>query len=408
MAKFNLKNYQKIDGDEHIDAKLQETHKEAPNEVNEAQLEEYRATEPEVITEKQLEKARGGDKEEFEIVEKRLDTDKAKFANKYRNPEAYEGDINKLEEKRLLGDPVEDEKYDDASETPQKFRWWEDAPKSPDGLKLAQKKTAQRTQELTFKKPRWDDTVEEGFSPLENEGVESAEEAAIRPIDPIDIKQDYEIEDFADVDFIPGLDTPDGPDNNPPMRITKQRTLTDPTYGIYMVIGYNADDFMGDEQSIKQSAMDKVLEERPELKGFIGKDDFGDIKETGAIGEVKLRLLDEKLAEVLGSKEVDVVDVAPFTEDSYEVQDLGGTPMAMGSVKVNVEVTAENRAQVIEDAVEFVQKVHPSLNITQDSMDFSKLSEGEVGFLIETSSPSLSKSEFPISEVTAQSFVKKN
>lgn len=32
--------------------------------------------------------------------------------------------MNKLEEKRLLADPVEDEKYEDASVTPKQFRWW--------------------------------------------------------------------------------------------------------------------------------------------------------------------------------------------------------------------------------------------------------------------------------------------
>ena len=129
--KFNLKTYQKIDGDEHIDMRLEEARGNIPDVINEKQLEPYRAGENDVLTEKLLETKRIG--EETEITEKRLDTHKPKFANKYRNPSAHEGDMNKLEEQRLQGDPVEKEKYEMASETPKQFRWWEGV-KSPDGL----------------------------------------------------------------------------------------------------------------------------------------------------------------------------------------------------------------------------------------------------------------------------------
>ena len=117
--KFNLKNYKKTNGDEHIDRRLEEQRSEAPNVINEKQLEDYRATESNVSIEKMLEDSRTG--EETEVTEKRLDTHKSKFANKYRNPEAFEGDINKLEEQRLNGEPVENEKYDLASETPKQL-----------------------------------------------------------------------------------------------------------------------------------------------------------------------------------------------------------------------------------------------------------------------------------------------
>ena len=416
MAKFNLKNYQKINGDEHIDAKLQESHQTAPNEINEVQLETYRATKPDVLTEKQLDKVRGGNKEESEVVEKRLDTNKSKFANKYRNPEAYTGDLNKLEEKRLLNDPVEDEKYKDASETPKKLRWWETAPKSPDGLKLAQKKIAQvRTEELTFKKPRWEEALEEDFSPLEDEGDLAPEEEAIRPIDPSDIKDEFEIEDFSDVDLIPDIE--ETSESKSPMVIEKVVPITTPTYGIYVVLNYDANDFMGDEQSIKQSALDKVLETKPELSGFISTKDFGGIKEEGSIGTVKLRVLDENLKMVLepaGESELggDTLDRASdiqdsFEEISYEEQDVGGTPMAMGRIKVNIDVNDENRDQVIEEAVEFAQNTYPLLNINKDSMDLSKLDKGDLGFLVEIPNASSvdTVDSFPINEVAAQSSV---
>lgn len=143
MPKFNLYDYKKTNGDEHIEQRLQKDHVSEPNEINEKQLEQGRADEPLELIEKLLEKTRpGGDDV---ITEKRLNDVKASFGVKNRNPEAFEGDMNKLEEKRLLNDPVEDEKYNDASTTPKAFRWWET--KTDDGFKLAssgkQKKTAE-------------------------------------------------------------------------------------------------------------------------------------------------------------------------------------------------------------------------------------------------------------------------
>ena len=45
MSKFNLKNYQKISGDDHIERRLQDQHGNIPNEINEEQLESHRGTE---------------------------------------------------------------------------------------------------------------------------------------------------------------------------------------------------------------------------------------------------------------------------------------------------------------------------------------------------------------------------
>ena len=171
--KFNLKTYQKISGDEHIDSRLEEDRGNIPNEINEKQLETHRGTEPEVLIEKQLDDARQ-EKEATELPEKRLDTKKGDFEIKYRNPSAYEGDINKLEEKRLASDPVENEKYTDASETPKDFRWWE--AKSPDGLKVARKRietaevATEEVKELEFGQPEsWGRVVELEEPPDEDE-----------------------------------------------------------------------------------------------------------------------------------------------------------------------------------------------------------------------------------------------
>lgn len=133
--KFNLKNYQKIDGDGAIEYRLKEEHTDKSIEdITEQQLEVGRVPEKDVTIEALLNKGRGSD--DFEIIERKLDTKKADFNIKLRNPAAYEGDINKLEEKRLLNDPVEDEIYESASSTPKSMRWWE-TNKSKNDLDIA-------------------------------------------------------------------------------------------------------------------------------------------------------------------------------------------------------------------------------------------------------------------------------
>jgi len=143
MAKFNLKNYKKTDGDEHTDRRLEEHRVEAPEQITEKQLEEGRVEEQDQTIEKQLEKVRadGADKYLPDVItEGRLEKLEGRFDIKHRNEATYSGDMNKVEEQRLSKDPVEKEKYESASEvTTKAMRWWEEK-KSPDGLKLASKK----------------------------------------------------------------------------------------------------------------------------------------------------------------------------------------------------------------------------------------------------------------------------
>lgn len=76
-----------------------------PEQVTEKQLDD-RKDGPEVSTEAQLEKVRTGAAET--LTEHRLDNSKSTLV-KHRNPKASAGDINKLEEQRLAGKPVEKE-----------------------------------------------------------------------------------------------------------------------------------------------------------------------------------------------------------------------------------------------------------------------------------------------------------
>lgn len=128
------KSNNKSDGDMHITQKLRnDQHKESPNEVTEGQLGDCHFDITEVITEKQLEKSRTGFADT--VIEKNLNDSQGLFGSAHRNDDTYLGDINKIEEQRISGDTMEDEKYEIASGTPKELRWWE--MKSPDGHKIA-------------------------------------------------------------------------------------------------------------------------------------------------------------------------------------------------------------------------------------------------------------------------------
>jgi len=381
MSNFNLKNHQKISGDEHIERRLRNEHGNVPNEINEKQLERARATEPNELTEKQLEKVRtGGDDE---VTERRLDTDKAKFANSYRNPSAYEGNINKLEEKRLTNDPVEKEKYEDASETPKGLRWWEEAPKSPDDLKLAQKKSKKIAQSTEF-------------------------------LDPIEIDDGIPPEWHAvtDVDNPYGEEFPITEEGrpDPSLYIEKIKYLSIP--GVYMVLSYDPNYYRGNTEAIREAAYGKIEEYDKDLAKLITQDDFGSPEEDGDEGTITLRFIDDKVAPIAAAHRAGGTPLAPdvFEEVSYEEKDVEGTPMVVGSISVNANITEDNKNNIVEEALTFINQSHDGLNLQKESLDLSRLKQGQIGFAISTPVVTASlKDEFLIRDVTAQSSgVKKN
>ena len=160
MSTFNFKNWLKAeavkkalegDKDSVIEQKLRgKDDTSAPEQVTQEQLNDYRAGEPDAIFESQLEKVRKG--ASVELPEGRLNSSKS-ILHKHRNPNAYTGNINKLEELRVSkSDTPEKTSYDAASETAWKQRFWET--KSPDGLKLAS--TKKKTVKLAQSWDMWD------------------------------------------------------------------------------------------------------------------------------------------------------------------------------------------------------------------------------------------------------------
>jgi len=139
MSKYKFVIYEESDGDLHTDSMLGQDHGDIPEEVTNKQLEPLHVGNQDKTMESLLEKARTGSAEV--LLEKNLDDSKEQFGSKHRDASTYEGDISKLEEKRIATNNIEKEEYEPASETPKRQRWWE--LKTKDGLKIASKKEAQ-------------------------------------------------------------------------------------------------------------------------------------------------------------------------------------------------------------------------------------------------------------------------
>lgn len=384
-----------------LNEKQLEIHRTEPKQViNEKQLESYRATEQDVVIQKLLEDNRTGDA--TQITERQLDTKKPMFGSKYRNKEAHSGNMNKLEEKRLKNNPVEKEKYEAASSTPKKLRWWENV-KSPDGLKLAntdtKKVTAQSKDELSFDNPKWDMVPE-----LSEEVIEKDSDAI-----PLDTEDDFNVDDVSEA---------------PEMQIQKEKLLPNPQKpylnGLYMVLSFNPDDFE-DEDEIRQAAMDKVIADKPELSGFISTDDFfdvqGDTVKLRLVGEfldpivnksanpVQEEITEETIPETIPEEplteevipedtipanneeeDFDIVDdtdsdKVPMEELSYNETNIDGTPMAIGEISVDTEVT-NNKRWIARDAMDLIKQKHPQLQIEENSLDMSDLDQGIIRYMV--------------------------
>ena len=363
-TKFNLKNYQKISGDEHIERRLQDTHVKEQNEINEAQLEKARATEPTQITEKQLEEKRTG--EATEVTERRLDNVKADFNITFRNSEAYDGDMNKLEEKRLLGDPVEKEKYEAASQKPKAFRWWET--KTNDGFKLAKKNITKIAQ------------FGRDFGPSEEEI------GAIEPLDVdkprfVDIPSDEDdpygagakIGDVAPEDV--SDDATDIGHEPKPMSVKKNKAFKSPDGSnmYYVAFDYDKEDYGEDISRIKRDGLTNILLAQPTLKNHISEEDVvvDEGQEDDLEGTVFIRYVED-----ISTPE------ESFVEISYDQKDIGGTSTATGIIAVEGDVTPKNREQIINDAIAFIKERHEGVEINKESLDISDIEDtGEIRYM---------------------------
>jgi hypothetical protein len=363
--KFNLKNYQQINGDKHIDMRLEEARKEAPDVINEKQLEDGRVEEKNVTIEKLLEKNRTG--AEDEITEKRLDTHKSKFANNYRNEETYTGDMNKLEEKRLKSDPIEKEAYSLASETPAKMKWWESI-KSPDGLKVASK-------EQTIKTAAVPNVAIEDPENL-SDPTQTAEEAEKMEIPTKDTSEswggDFTVQELSSMHivgkpvFIPSNENP------------KFVTIT---------LNYDPDDLkLQSKDSVKQAALD-TISNSAELGNLGSKLTIDNFRITNpAAGEVKMAADAELMTATEGAAPLASGPKGSsqnLIERSFVVNPESN--IATGIASINTEAAATDENMLKEEAADLFVKGHPELaNIPIEELKASMGIEGDqVNFMIE-------------------------
>lgn len=350
MSKFNLVKYQKNSVHDHIDQRLKKEHSDAPDSITEKQLNKDRVPAKDFTTEMQLEKVRKGSSET--IIEKRLNDSKGGL-HKHRNPTAHKGDINKVEEQRLAGKPVEKEKYEAASSTSKKKRWWENIKKasSKQTVKLAKDDSID---ELDFEKPHFDEAVKQWN---EEEGITPGSDAQI--MSNIDVpEEELDAEESLSMGEI---------------TVRKNQQTEAPMASVYMSLGYDVMAYNGDVESIKQDVLDKVLEIRPYLADKISVNDIGSPREKNGEGIVDVRLWGEEYL-----KDDNPDEQSMFTEVSFDETDVGGTPMYMGVIKINVD------PEMVEekDILGFIEVEHPGIDVKLDNIDFSKLIEGEVSYVV--------------------------
>jgi len=115
------------------------------------------------------------------------------------------------------------------------------------------------------------------------------------------------------------------------MEISKQKNIFqelpggDHYAGVYIVLNYDPTEFGGNEDIIKDAALDKILETRPDLVGLISKEDLSNVREDNAVGEISLRATGDEFVDVLmrqqGGEAEEVFEELPIDEDLPEITD---------------------------------------------------------------------------------------
>lgn len=368
MSKFNLKDYKKSDGDLHTDKMLQEQHVDAPQQISEKQLDEKRIDkEPDSVSEKQLDKVRADD--EGRTIEGRLNQDKARFDIKHRNKDAYNGDINKVEEKRIASDKMEDEKYEVAADTNKELRWWET--KTNDGLKLASTSKAMTKIAAGDEEEDVDELAPiKGVGPKEDAQrfrelgrMWGAMEEGVDDSDPGNEFIGEKEESDKDIEAELGSASKDlfVAKKNDPISIPGM------PYAAFYSIGYDPDAWANPDE-LGQAVIDKVLELRPDLEGRISSDMLAPGKPIGNVSYMNLRLIGDMFSPDFREEAVEGVETAEdFVELDFGKTDVGGTPMIVGKIKINESINMDEE-EVRSAIADFISDKHPEIKINADSI----------------------------------------
>jgi hypothetical protein len=317
---------------------------DAPETITQKQLERDRVEEKDVTIEKLLDSARKGSADS--LIERQLETTKSEFGSNFRNTKAYQGNINKLEEKRLAGNKVEDEKYKPASEISKKMRWWE-------SLKTASSKNTIKTAqygELDFD----DSTMGKRFKALQKDDNEG-EDVLDLPEDPfVDVYEDEENEKGEGLEA--AMPTTSGVDPSKISMVKNVKSITpDETPTIFVKMSYDNDDF-ANVSDAKQSAMEKVLEIYPFLAGQISEEDFSISKSRNNLNhsDINFRMLGFTEDKAEGNEIQN-----PFTDITLNTKDIDGTVHQFGIVKLNPSIATNLNDedyidQLLADAANYI------------------------------------------------------
>ncbi len=399
--KFNFNTYfksaKKDNTDSHLEKMLSEQHKAVPNAITEKQLakKDHANSEPNAITEKQLKSVRVGD--EGLSTEGRLNKDKARFNIKHRNKEAYTGNINKVEAKRISGDKTEDEKYEAASSVPKGMRWWEKEAKIA-SLKAELKKLSARDYAdtgLTDESKRWEGVSELGDT-LET-GV---------------IDKDPGNEFVGSPDMVEEEGDDDAIGSRNLMIADKQEKEVAGLYTLMLKVSYDPSawvDDLGDLdiEALKEESLNKIIRLRPDLEGKVMADDIGDAPSKTKDGApcVVFRVVGDEYRPTSATDQFK----DQFKELAYKQDSVDGTPVTKGVVKIlDLDSYLDSATQEIdstfiaEEVVLFLNSKHPELNINADSIQVDA-ERSVASFIVDTiSSSGETPAEFPVNDdVTA-------
>ena len=402
MPKFNLKNYKPSDGDAHLNKQLaDEPRAKIPEEITEKQLDSHRAAQPEQITEKQLDAVRKDN--EALLPEARLDNEKPHFDVKYRNSDAHNGDINKLEEQRVgKKNRNETETYEASSKPAKDRRWWENKDGN-ENLKIA-KKTASLKDIL--KKMAEDVAHGEEEEPSGNDQDTELHEKYDRGVRKTLDKMWPEMETGVDestgetseimgtadesgspvVKSAPEISSLKMPDREVWLVDSKEGVagdkssqfpgaLGDLPYTSKTTIGFDPMEWPSLPEA-RKAALEKILEVRPDLDGKISMEDIPKHpRYVGDRGFLTLSLIGDEYRPEAASTE------SQFTEDDFGQTDAGGTPVFTGKVTFKADDDIADRETLASDVAEYLNELHPELNITSDALDID-LQAGTVTYAI--------------------------
>jgi hypothetical protein len=361
--KFNLKTFAEKtqEGDIHYEMKLQREHQKAPESITQKQLEKDRVPEKEVIVEKLLEQKRLGGSSK--IIEKNLN-DSTSGLHKHRNAKAHAGDINKIEEQRLSKAKQEDEKYETASGTPKKKKWWEH-------LKAESKNRIVTAQELAFdESDRWD-RIDDTW--MDEEGVMVENEPSLPD-------EDTFIEELGSA----------------PLKVDEIRPIDTPlAQGVYIVLDITPEGSQLGLNELQQAAYELVLRE--------GYDYLADIEDFTP--ETFFSQGDQIVARLIGSEYLPSVNKLDGgenfnDENPFKVSDIQETEaegVVLGTVSVEPEMM-----ELLEDmsdeelkrqVLDAIGDAHPEINVEDDGIDLDKLMSGKINFVGQVSVPKKGRPE---------------